>query len=137
MNEPWLTSSVEVVKRLINEVNQHIAIVDIYILGFSQGACLALEATARYARPYGGIISFIGGLIGDKIETGKYSGDFKGTRIFIGNSAKDPHVPLVRSEESKFVLERLGAEVTLKVYPNKPHTIISQEITDVRSLLFG
>jgi phospholipase/carboxylesterase len=40
---------------------------EIYLLGFSQGACLALEFATRNARQWGGVIAFTGGLIGDKL----------------------------------------------------------------------
>ena len=33
-------------------------------MGFSQGACLALEFTARHARRYAAVVAFSGGLIG-------------------------------------------------------------------------
>ena len=48
--------------------------------------------------------------------------------VFIGNSDKDPHVPVSRSEESKRIMEKLGAAVTLKIYPSMPHTVIEDEI---------
>ena len=64
----------------------------IYLLGFSQGACLALESTAQKAQHYGGVIAFTGGLIGDKIELASYSGDFQQTPIFIGSGDPDAHV---------------------------------------------
>ena len=40
-NEPWLTSALQVIKDLVNEVTENgIASENIYFLGFSQGACL-------------------------------------------------------------------------------------------------
>ena len=38
------------------------------LLGFSQGACLALEFTARNARHYGGVAGLSGGLIGPDLS---------------------------------------------------------------------
>jgi phospholipase/carboxylesterase len=127
-NEPWLTSAVDTVKRLIDEIARSIPKSQIYIVGFSQGACLALEVSARYAEKYGGIIAFTGGLIGKTIERGRYKGDFKGTKVFIGTSDQDPHIPLSRSEESIEVMRTLGAEATLKVYPGMGHQINVDEI---------
>lgn len=136
MNEPWLSSAVGTVKRLIDAICIHLPAEKIYIMGFSQGACLALEATAQNALEYAGVAAFTGGLIGEKISTGKYKGNFEGTKVFIGNSDKDPHVPLKRSEESKNIMEILGAEVTLSIYPGMPHTIIQDEIDTVKELMF-
>jgi len=135
-NEPWLSSAVQTVKRLIDEILVYIPAEKIYISGFSQGACLTLEVAARYAIKYAGIIAFSGGLIGETIRTEKYNGNFEGTKVFIGNSDKDPHIPLIRSQESANLLQLMGAEVTLKVYPNMQHTIIQDEIETVRKLMF-
>lgn len=48
----------------------------------------------------------------------------------------DAHVPLARSQQSKQIMEKLGADVTLKVYPGMAHTIIDEEITWVRHNIF-
>jgi phospholipase/carboxylesterase len=63
-------------------------------------------------------------------------GDFKGTKVFIGNSDMDPHVPVERSEASKNIMEKMSAAVTLKIYPNMPHTIITDEIQTVKQMMF-
>lgn len=133
-NEPWLSSAVATVKQLIDATAEKIPLNKIYLVGFSQGACLALETAARHADRFGGIIAFTGGLIGLSINTGKYKGDFEGTPVFIGNSDHDPHVPLLRSQESKKVLEQMGAAVTLSIYPGMPHTIIAPEMTEAKKI---
>jgi phospholipase/carboxylesterase len=135
-NEPWLSSAVATVKRLIDEISEHLPLHKIYLMGFSQGACLALEVSARYANRFAGVAAFSGGLIGDTIRTDKYHGSFDGAKIFIGNSDEDPHIPLIRTEESAVVMENLGADVTLKIYPGMTHTIIQDEIDTVRELMF-
>ncbi len=135
-NEPWLTSAIETVKRLIDETTLFIPSEQIYLMGFSQGACVTLEVAARYPEKYAGIAAFTGGLIGETTRQEKYKGDFKGTKVFIGNSDRDPHVPLKRSEESKHIIEQLNGDVTLKVYPNMMHTINQDEILSVRNLMF-
>lgn len=133
-NEPWLSSSIEIVLKLIQETSKIIPLTNIYIMGFSQGACLSLEATARHPNSYGGVAAFSGGLIGEELNTEKYKGSFNGTPIFIGNSDVDPHIPLLRTKESAALLKKMGAQVTLKIYPNMPHTINEDEIETVRTL---
>lgn len=134
-NEPWLSSSVNTIRKLIEEIAKQIPKNKIYIFGFSQGACMALETASRYAEKYGGIVAFSGGLIGQNINESKYKGDFQGTKIFIGNSNQDPFIPLNRCKESKIVLEKFGADVTLKVYPGMPHIISDDEINWVKQNL--
>jgi len=132
LNEPYLSASVEAIKNVIDETATYIPMHQIYIMGFSQGACLTLEVTSRLAAKYGGVIAFTGGLIGSTVNEKKYHGNFEGTKVFIGNSDEDPHVPLVRSEQSKEIMEKLGADVTLKVYPGMAHTINEDEISWVK-----
>jgi phospholipase/carboxylesterase len=136
-NEPWISSAVATVKQLIDEITQHIPTDKIYLMGFSQGACLTLEVATRYALPYAGVVAFTGGLIGETLVKERYQGDFAGTRVFIGNSDHDPHVPQSRSEDSQLIMEALGAQVQLKIYPNMPHTIIQDEVSEVRKEIFG
>lgn len=137
LNEPYLSNSIENVKKLLDETAKHIPKERIYIAGFSQGACMSLEIAARFAAKYGGIIAFTGGLIGSSIKESNYQGDFAGTKVFIGNSDKDPHVPLARSEQSKAIMQKLGAVVTLKVYPGMEHTINEDEINWVKTNIFA
>jgi phospholipase/carboxylesterase len=135
-NEPWLSEAIQFLRKLADEISAHIPSEKLYLMGFSQGACLSLEFAARYASDYAGIAAFSGGLIGEKINTEKYKGDFSGTRIFIGNSDIDPHIPLKRTNESAEILKKLGAEVNLKIYPGMGHTIIEEELEEVRRMMF-
>jgi phospholipase/carboxylesterase len=110
-NEPWLSSALNLLKYAIEEaLSQGIATENIYFLGFSQGACLTLEFVTRNAQKFGGVVAFTGGLIGDKVNTENYSGNFNGTPIFIGTGNPDPHVPLERVNESISILEKNECE---------------------------
>ncbi|MDD2285662.1 MAG: dienelactone hydrolase family protein [Bacteroidales bacterium] len=136
-NEPWLSSALDLLKEVKDEVTkQAIATENIYFLGFSQGACLALEFVARHAQKYGGVAAFTGGLIGDKINLENYSGDFNGTPIFIGTGNPDPHVPIERVKESAGILEKMNAKVHLKVYESRPHSISPEEIEEANRVIF-
>lgn len=131
-NEPYLSSSIQEVKELIDQTAKYIPRERIFLAGFSQGACLALEVATRFAQQYGGIVAFTGGLIGKTIDESKYQGNFKGTKVFISDGDHDPHIPLQRAVQSKELMEKLGADVTLKVYEGRPHAIIEDEITFVK-----
>ena len=135
LNEPQLSKSLERIEKLIKHLQMPHD--QIYLMGFSQGACLALEFGARHAEKYGGIIAFTGGLIGKTLNLNKYRGNFEGTKIFIGTSENDPFIPLTRVQESKEVLKSLGASVTLKVYPGSSHTVTEEEIQVVRKVIFS
>jgi phospholipase/carboxylesterase len=137
-NEPWLSSALQFLKDIVKDtIAAGITKENIYFLGFSQGACLTLEFVARNADQYGGIAAFTGGLIGDKINTENYNGNFNGTPIFIGSSDPDPHVPVERVHASAAILNKMKADVTEKIYPNMGHTISMDEIEEVNRLIFN
>jgi phospholipase/carboxylesterase len=137
-NEPWLSSALDLLKEVVDEVTKEgITAENIYFLGFSQGACLTLEFVTRHAQKYGGVAAFTGGLIGDKINEKNYSGNFNDTPIFIGTGNPDPHVPLERVNESVSILEKMNAKVHLRVYDGRPHTISQDEIEEANRLIFS
>lgn len=136
-NEPWLSSAIELLDQLVQNIKEHIPSDRIYWLGFSQGACLTLEYTARNAERYGGIIGLTGGLIGKEIDAEKYKGTFKGTPIYISNGDTDPHVPLERTNTTESILKAMGANVKTQIFPGRPHTIVMEEIQSVRNFIFG
>lgn len=137
-NQPALNSALEVIDELVADIiSEGIPMERIYFTGFSQGACLALEYTARHAKKIGGVIAFTGGLIGEHLDRKVYSGDFNHSRILITTGDSDAHVPLTRVEESASVLGDLNAEVTVKVYPGRPHIIQFEEFVLANQLIFN
>jgi len=137
-NEPYLSSALELLSKTVALIQENgITKENIYFMGFSQGACLALEFTTRNAAKYGGVVAFTGGLIGDEVYPGNYSGDFEGTPVFIGTSDPDFHVPVERVHDSTARLQSMGANVTEKVYPNMGHTVSQDEIDLANQLVFS
>ena len=136
-NEPWLSSALNLVKEAVDAATeQGISAENIYFLGFSQGACLALEFVARNAKKFGGVVALTGGLIGDKIDQDNYTGNFNSTPIFMGTGNPDPHVPIERVKESAIILEKMNAKVHLKVYDGKAHIVSQDEIDEANRLVF-
>jgi predicted esterase len=135
-NEPWLSSALARVGEVVAMVEAAgIAAQRIVLGGFSQGACLASEYLARNARRYGGLLAFSGGLIGPPGTPRTYAGNLNGTPVFLGCSDIDPHIPKARVEETAAVLEALGAQVTMRLYPGMGHTVNRDELTHARELL--
>lgn len=134
-NEPFLSDALATVGATVASVGEHIAADKIFLLGFSQGGCLALEYGARNARRYGGLIGLSAGLIGPRDTPRSYSGSLDGTPVFLGCSDIDAHIPLWRVNESAKVLRELGGAVTENIYPGMGHTIIADEIAVARDML--
>ncbi len=136
-NEPWLGEALQMLAKIEKElIEDGIPASNIYLAGFSQGACLSLDYAAANAKRYGGIIAFTGGLIGDTIDDRLYEGDFRETPVFIGTSDPDAHVPLSRVKETEKVLKALNAHTHVFVYPGMGHTISREEIDTVNRLFF-
>lgn len=135
-NQPWLDSALKNLATIFKHLNDHgISNDKIFVLGFSQGACLNLEYTTRNAQKYAGIAVLSGGLIGPHIEISNYSGDFQGTEIFIGCSNIDHHIPEHRLHESEEVVAPMGAKVDKRVYEGMDHIICEDEIQKVNEML--
>jgi len=135
-NEPYLSSALRVVTDLISQLGEHgIPPAHVALLGFSQGACLALEAAARNPQRYAGVIGFSGGLIGPPGTSFDFTGSLDGTPVFLGCSDVDPHIPKERVEESAAALDRLGAVVDVRIYPGMGHTVNRDELDAARLLL--
>jgi predicted esterase len=135
-NEPNLSSALRLIDHLLEDLQQqNVSLDKVALLGFSQGACLALEFAARHARRYAAVAALSGGLIGPPGTSRDYPGSLDGTPVFIGCSDVDPHVPVERINESAEVLRRMGAVVDERVYPGMGHTLNEDEIGAVDALL--
>ena len=135
-NEPWLSSALHLVDQMVQQMRLGgLSDEKIVLLGFSQGACLALEYAARNSRRWGGVVGLSGSLIGAEKEPRVDRGNLVGTPVFLGCSDVDFHIPLIRVEKSRDILEALGGEVTFRIYPGMGHTINHDEIRWVRELL--
>jgi predicted esterase len=135
-NEPWLSSALAAVEGVVAKVvAAGIPHERLMLLGFSQGACLALEYAARNARYYGGVIGLSGGLVGADDEPRQDNGNFAGTPIFLGCSEMDFHIPQARVEHAAKILKSLGGEVTMRLYPQLDHTVNHDEIKFIREMM--
>lgn len=135
-NEPGLSSGLGLLGSLVDALGREgIPPERIVLLGFSQGACLSLEFTARHAQRYAGIVALSGGLIGPAETPRDYEGGFDGTPVFLGCSDVDPHIPVERVHESADVFRRMGADVDERIYPGMPHTVNDDEVAAVSALL--
>ena len=136
MNEPGISSGLTLLKSIIDAlIEKNIRQEDIYLLGFSQGACLVTDFVARYSGKYGGMFALSGGLIGDKVSQNDYQGNLLKTPVFFGCSDNDLHIPEQRIHESAEIFEGLNADVTKKIYPNMGHTINTDEIRYINDVI--
>ncbi len=136
-NEPYLSAALQAVEDALGELEADVPRERTVLLGFSQGACLALEFAARNAGRYGGVVAFSGGLIGPEGTPRNYPGSLSGTPVFLGCSDVDAHIPEARVRESAEVMRKLGGVVDLRIYPGMGHTVNEDEITAAKAVIAG
>ncbi|WP_372636744.1 alpha/beta hydrolase [Fodinibius sp.] len=136
MNQPGISSGLQAIYDQVRDLNEAgISTGHIVLLGFSQGACLATEFVARHPERYGGVVGLSGGLIGDEIDPGNYSGSLQQTPVFLGCSDRDAHIPQERVDITAQVFRQLEADVTKKIYKGMGHTVNQDEIDHINRLL--
>jgi predicted esterase len=120
----------------------------LWLAGFSQGACLALETFARAGEGLAGVLAFSGGLVGTADagaptpalhgHAGKaldYPGRRDGARVWLSVHERDPHIPLRRVEESAAALAAMGATVATRLYPGAGHGVMREDLAALRAAL--
>ena len=131
-NEPSLSSALAAVADVLGQTEAAgISPARVALLGFSQGACLAAEVTAREPMRVGGLVALTGGLVGPSINPADYAAadlPLTGRPVLLTGGDPDPHVPWRRVEETADVLRALGANVTIRRYPGRPHTLTPDEL---------
>jgi predicted esterase len=127
-NEPDLSRALETIDGLVRELGQRgLPPERIALVGFSQGACLALEYAARHPRRYGLVAALSGALIGP-LDRARPAVDLAGTPVLIGCAERDAHIPLPHVEASAAYFGQNGARVTKQIYPGSAHTVFPAEI---------
>jgi phospholipase/carboxylesterase len=136
VNEPGISSGLTLIESIINAlIERNIRQENIYVLGFSQGACLATDFMANHQGRFGGLFALSGGLIGDELNMHDYQGDLEQTPVFFGCSDRDLHIPEERIHESARIFENLNANVTKRLYPDMGHTISLDELYMIKKNL--
>ena len=138
-NEPYLSRAVERCDEMVEEAGESGRLDPrrLAVIGFSQGACVAVEYALRHPDRCGSIVAFTGCLMGPpgtvwRPAAGK---TLEGLRILLTGSDADDWVPERNTRETAQVLEQLGAEVQLRVYPGRPHIVSEEEIVEARVFL--
>ncbi len=148
-NEPYLTEAVERCDEAVREAAEvdtdkdgRLGAEKLAIIGFSQGACVAMEYARRHPGRVGTLIVFTGGLMGvpgthvrGKHVPGKPA--LQGLHVLLTGSDADDWIPEASTRESAEVLRQLGAQVTLRIYHGRPHVVGDEELAEARALLEG
>jgi len=137
LNQPHLDLALAAVDAQVRQLEAAgIDRTQIVLLGFSQGACLACEYIYRNPGRWGGLLALTGGLIGPEGTVWPASeGSLAGTPVLMTNGDSDPWVPLARTRASADVFRAMGASVAERVYPDRAHDVVADEVATVRGFL--
>jgi len=131
-NEPWLSSALGVIDRLVDEaVAAGIPHDRIGLAGFSQGGCLALEYAVRRPRRHAFVAGLSGALIGPT-DTPRTAVDLGRTPVLLGCAERDAHIPLEHVEHSAAFFAACNADLTKHIFPGAMHTVFPSEIAWLR-----
>ncbi|MFP4539850.1 MAG: alpha/beta hydrolase [Candidatus Paceibacterota bacterium] len=132
--EPEFSAAIERVDKAVEEIKEiGFSAEKIHFLGFSQGACLALEYVLKKGGPWGGVFALAGCFVGAKEEVSSLSSDLQETPIFLGSGDLDELIPIDRVRLSSEVAEKAGALVTLSVYQGVGHKINKDEAEYIKT----
>ena len=135
-NQPGIDSGLAAIRELVEAtVQEGVPRSRIMLLGFSQGACLAGQFVVQHGERLGGLAMLSGGLIGPPGTEWKYPTLLREMPVFLGCSDIDAHIPSDRVAESAEVFRRMGAVVTMRIYPGMGHQVIDDELEAVREMM--
>ena len=137
-NEPFLTEAIQQIDEVVDNAaeNGRLGPQSIFLVGFSQGACLALEYALRRPGRCGALVVFTGGIFG----LPEHRRDFPprmlaGLRVLLTGSDVDEWIPEESTRETARVLTELGAEVKLHIYSGRPHVVSPAELEEARGFI--
>ena len=105
------------------------------LLGFSQGAAMALDLACRYPETFGAVVGISGFLLFQEQYPEALSPVAKRQKILVTHGTEDPILPLEQTETQIQSLKGMGLSIDWRVY-EKEHTIDPQrEIPDIRNFL--
>jgi len=139
LNEPYLDEAVERCHEAVLEASEdgRLPPERLVIVGFSQGASLALEYALRHPGSVGSMIVLTGGLMGVPGSDWKSTAprSLAGLRMLITGSDVDDWIPEASTHEAARLFRELGADVQLRIYHGRPHIVSEEEIVEARSFM--
>ena len=135
----WDAAEVQQAARLAIEAVAAVAAEDgrpPLLLGFSQGAGIALLVALQRPELVRGVLS-LSGVPPDRADTATATASFLGTKglpVFGAHGLGDPLLPIAVGRHTRALLEDAGCDVTWREYP-MAHQIVGPELDDARHWL--
>ncbi len=133
-NEPWLGSSLQAVAAILAELRDRGA-ARLALLGFSQGACLALEVAARNPGIVEAVFGLSGALVGPPGGARSDPPSRSPLEVYLGSHEEDPHISASAVIWTAGHFRGLGAGTELLLHPGSGHSIRPRDIAAVQAFL--
>lgn len=123
------------IRGLLDELRQQgVAGPDIFLLGFSQGCLMALDAGLRYGERLGGIVGVSGWLAFQEEYPAAFSPVVREQEFLVTHGIRDPLLPYRATQAQCEFLKAQGLRLEFKSY-GKDHTMLQEEVADIRRWL--
>jgi maleylacetate reductase len=119
-NQPFLDSALSAVQASVDRALAHVAPEHVVVVGFSQGACLALTWLSSTDRPVGTVLSFTGAHT--PLPTGDF-GHASGVDVHLERSHVDPWIDEAPFDATVSALRNAGAAVHAHTLPGDTHAL--------------
>lgn len=127
-NEPFLSEGLDTIGRVVANLKEAgLPTAKIGWVGFSQGACLALEHVSRSAEDFAFVAALSGALMGP-LGTDHAGRGLAGLPVLVGCAEADAHIPLEHVRESSTIFRERGAKVDEIIFPGSAHTLFQEEV---------
>jgi len=130
-----IANSAKLLAHYIEQEQQHqVPPEKIVLVGFSQGAAIALTTGLRYPQKLAGMMALSGYLPDADAVFQQAASANKTTPIFIAHGTDDPILPYSVGEKTAHLLQQHAYPVSWHSYP-MPHTVCEKEISDINRWL--
>ncbi len=135
---PYLEISLAAIEQVLQRITEHVSIEAITLLGFAEGACLALEYAARNAYPLNAVLALSGVLLGSSLDTSdRFNLASSKTKVLLTASTAQSASLRVRYTQTVQLLKQNGYKVIALTYERRPTTILPEELEMCRSIILG
>jgi phospholipase/carboxylesterase len=137
-NEPALTHALDALTARLEEIKgDGFAAKDIFLWGFSQGACLVSQLALTRPDSYAGLLLHTGGFVGPNALPVPAGQPLWNVHAVVRSPDRDAFVPRQRVEETAAALRSAGATVDLRIAPGTEHIITDEAMAASTRLLAG
>jgi phospholipase/carboxylesterase len=107
----------------------------LFLLGFSQGALMAIDTALRYRSRFAGVLGISGFMAFLDEYPAAFSPCAREQEFLLTHGLYDPMIPIAHVRRQKDTLRRLGCSVDWREYAKEHSIDPEQEIPDIRAWL--